>query len=245
MKSFTVALVGMMVAVVSGVAAGQDATKEAAPAAGELKDLRAKASYGIGLSIGRNLKGSSVDVDPDLIARGLTDAIKGGKPLLTDEQLQQAMQDFQQQMVAKKLEETKGAAEKNKKEGDAFLAANKAKPGVVTLPSGLQYKVLKEGTGPVPKATDTVTTHYQGTLIDGTKFDSSYDRNEPTSFPVNGVIAGWTEALQKMKVGSEWQLFIPSDLAYGPNGPPKIGPNSVLIFNIKLLGIGPAQGGLR
>ena len=153
------------------------------------------------------------------------------------------MKDFQQQIQAKQMDAARGAADKNKKEGDAFLAANKAKPGVVTLPSGLQYKVIKEGTGQTPKATDTVTTNYRGTLIDGTEFDSSYKRNEPTSFPVNGVIRGWTEALQKMKVGSKWQLFIPADLAYGPNPQPgsPIGPNSVLIFDIELLGIGAAR----
>ncbi|MCA1685373.1 MAG: FKBP-type peptidyl-prolyl cis-trans isomerase [Planctomycetia bacterium] len=242
MKSFIVAVVGLAVAVVSGVAAGQDAAKESATkGSAELKDLKSKASYSIGLSIGRNLKGAAVDVDSDLIARGLKDGVSGAKALLTDEELQKVMQDFQAAIVAKKMEESKGAGDKNKKEGDAFLAANKAKPDVKVLPSGLQYKVIKEGTGATPKPTDTVTTNYRGTLIDGTEFDSSYKRNEPASFPVNGVIRGWTEALQRMKVGSKWQLYIPSELAYGPNGsPPVIGPNSVLVFDIELLGVGPA-----
>lgn len=244
MKSFIVAVVGLAVAVVSGVAAGQDAaaTKGSAPA--ELKDLKSKASYAIGLGIGRQLKGASVDVEPELIVRGLKDALDS-KALLTDAQIQQVMQEFQQQVVARKMEEAKGATDKNKKEGDAFLAANKAKPGVVTLPSGLQYKVIKEGTGATPKATDTVTTNYSGKLLDGTEFDSSYKRNEPASFPVNGVIRGWTEALQRMKVGSKWQLYIPSELAYGQNPPPgsQIGPNSVLVFDIELLGVGPAGAG--
>ena len=149
--------------------------------------------------------------------------------------------------VSRKLESDRVAVEKNKKDGEAYLAANKAKPGVVTLPDGLQYKVIKEGTGPVPKATDTVTTHYRGTLIDGTVFDSSYDRKKPESFPVNGVIRGWTEALQKMKVGSKWQLTIPSELAYGQNPPQgsPITPGAVLLFEIELLGIGPAAPRLR
>jgi len=129
-------------------------------------------------------------------------------------------------------------ADKNQKEGEVFLAENKKKKGVITLPSGLQYQVIKEGTGKIPKATDTVTTHYRGTLIDGTEFDSSYKRGEPASFPVNGVIKGWTEALQLMKVGSKWQLFIPSNLAYGPQGAGQaIGPNATLIFEIELLSI--------
>jgi len=242
MKSFIVAVVGLMV-VVSGAAVGQDAEKKAAPAADTsgLKDLKSKAFYGIGLGLGRNLKSAGIDADADLIARGIKDGLSGGKTLLTDEQIQQVMQEFQQEIVARKMEENKVAVEKNKKEGDAFLAANKSKPGVVTTASGLQYKIVKPGTGAIPKATDTVTTHYKGTLIDGTEFDSSYKRGEPASFPVNGVIRGWTEALQLMKTGSKWQLYIPSDLAYGPNGsPPKIGPNSVLVFDIELLGVGAA-----
>ncbi len=248
MKSFIVAVVGLSVAIVSGVAVGQDTPKAAAPAGAAAapatgKDLTAKASYGIGLNLGRNIKAAGAEIDPDMLVKGVKDALSGAKPMLSDEQIQAAMKDFQQQLMARRADEAKGAAEKNKKAGDAFLAANKAKPGVVTLPSGLQYKVVKEGTGQVPRATDTVTTNYRGTLIDGTEFDSSYKRNEPASFPVNGVIRGWTEALQKMKVGSKWQLVIPAELAYGESPPPgsPIGPNSVLVFDIDLLGIGEGR----
>jgi FKBP-type peptidyl-prolyl cis-trans isomerase len=237
MKPFIVTAVGLGVAVASAVAAGQDAAKGSAPV--ELKDLRDKASYSIGQNIGRNLKGQSVDVDADLLARGIKDALTGGKALLTDEQMHEAMQAFQKQMMDKREETLKAAGEKSKKEGEAFLAANKTKPGVTTLPSGLQYKVIKEGTGKTPKATDRVSAHYRGTLIDGTEFDSSYKAGRPLEIDVNGVIPGWTEALQRMKVGSKWQLFIPSNLAYGPNSPPgsNIPPNATLLFDIELLGV--------
>jgi FKBP-type peptidyl-prolyl cis-trans isomerase FklB len=246
MKSSIVAVVVLGFVAVSALALGQDKAKVAvgqdtakASAPAELKDLKAKASYSLGLNIGRQLKAAGLDVDADIVAKGFKDALSGGKPLLTDEQMQEVMVTFQQQVRAKQMEVAKGAADKNKKEGDAFLAANKAKAGVVTLPSGLQYKVVKEGTGKSPKATDTVSTHYRGTLLDGTEFDSSYKRGEPASFPVNGVIPGWTEALQKMKIGSKWQLFIPGELAYGENPPQgsPIGPNSVLVFDIELLGV--------
>ena len=237
MKSSMVAVVGTGMVVMSALAVGQDATKGSAPAG--LKDLRAKASYSLGINIGQNLKKASADVDPDLMLQGLKDGLSGGKTLLTDEQMQEALKAFQQQIQAKQMEAAKSAGEKNKKDGEAFLAANKAKSGVVTLPSGLQYKVIKEGDGKMPKATDTVSTHYKGMLLDGTEFDSSFKHGKPASFPVNGVIAGWTEALQRMKVGSKWQLFIPAELAYRATPPPgsSIGPNSTLIFDIELLGI--------
>jgi FKBP-type peptidyl-prolyl cis-trans isomerase FklB len=152
--------------------------------------------------------------------------------------MQVTMAAWQKEMMAKATETQKKAGEKNKKEGDTFLAENKKKPGVVTLPSGLQYKILKEGTGPTPKATDTVVTQYRGTLINGKEFDSSYKRNQPATFPCNQVIAGWTEALQKMKVGSKWQLFVPSNLGYGENGAGgDIGPNATLIFEVELIDI--------
>ncbi|MCJ7833279.1 MAG: FKBP-type peptidyl-prolyl cis-trans isomerase, partial [Deltaproteobacteria bacterium] len=170
--------------------------------------------------------------------KGFKDALSGAKPLLSEEEMRTVMTAFQKEISEKQAEKTKVLGEKNKKEGETFLAENKKKEGVKILTSGLQYKVVKEGTGKKPKATDKVTTHYQGTLIDGTEFDSSYKRGEPAAFPVNGVIPGWTEALQLMKVGSKWQLFVPSKLAYGERGAgPKIGPNAVLIFTVELLSI--------
>jgi FKBP-type peptidyl-prolyl cis-trans isomerase FklB len=201
-----------------------------------LKTEKDKVSYIIGVNIGRNLQKQSVEVDPDLISRGMKDVASGTKLLMTDEEMKATMASFQQEMMKKHEEEVKKAAEKNKAEGEAFLAANKKKPGVVTLPSGLQYKVITEGKGKSPKATDTVTVNYKGTLIDGTEFDSSYKRGEPATFPVNGVIKGWTEALQLMKEGSKWELFIPPDLAYGEKGAGNaIGPNETLIFEVELL----------
>jgi len=203
----------------------------------DLKTQKDKVSYAIGLDIGRNFKEQSIEIDPKLLAQGIQDAI-GGKRLLTDEEVQGVMATFRQEMQAKAAAQAKLAGDKNLKEGEAFLAENKKKPGVVTLPSGLQYKVITAGTGKKPKATDTVTTNYKGTLIDGTEFDSSYKRGQPATFSVQGVIPGWTEALQLMPVGSKWQLFVPANLAYGPRGAgPQIGPNATLIFEVELLSI--------
>jgi FKBP-type peptidyl-prolyl cis-trans isomerase FklB len=235
MKPRSLAVLGVAgLLAVSALAVGQDK-----PDATELKDLKAKASYSIGIGLGQNIRNMTADVDVDLIAKGIRDGMAGGKYLLTEEQIKAALQEYQEQLNAKHAIAAKAIGEKNKKEGEAFLAENKKKPGVVALPSGLQYKELAAGTGKTPKATDTVSTHYKGTLINGTEFDSSYKRGQPASFPVNGVIPGWTEALQKMKVGSKWQLFIPGELAYGENPPPgsPIGPNSVLLFEIQLLGV--------
>jgi FKBP-type peptidyl-prolyl cis-trans isomerase FklB len=210
---------------------------EAGPAP-KLETLRDKASYAIGVDIGTNLKQGSIDVDVEILSRGIADALAGPDRLLTDDEIQEAMTVFQEELRTKRAERAEELAAENKEEGKAFLAANGKKKGVKTTKSGLQYKVLKEGDGPTPKATDTVTTHYRGTLIDGTEFDSSYSRGEPTSFPVDGVIAGWTEALQMMKVGSKWQLFVPADLAYGDEGAGgDIGPGATLIFEIELLKI--------
>lgn len=204
----------------------------------ELKSLNDKVSYSIGLNIGKDFKTQNIEVDPDLLARGIRDALSDGKPLLTEEQIQETIAAFQQERVARQEALTKEVAEKNQKEGEAFLAGNGKKEGVVTLPSGLQYKVIKEGEGKTPQATDTVVVHYRGTLIDGTEFDSSYDRGEPVTFPVNGVIAGWTEALQLMKEGATWQLVIPSALAYGERGAGAvIGPNATLVFEVELISI--------
>ncbi|HKD84770.1 MAG TPA: FKBP-type peptidyl-prolyl cis-trans isomerase N-terminal domain-containing protein [Terriglobales bacterium] len=201
-----------------------------------------KLSYAIGMNIGKGLHKDSIDVDPNMIMRGLKDGMAGGTTLMTDEQAQAAITELRTQMMAKMAAEHQKEAEANKKEGEAFLAANKTKPGVVTLPSGLQYKVLKDGTGPKPAATDQVKCNYRGTLVNGTEFDSSAKHGEPITFPVNGVIKGWTEALQLMPVGSKWQLYVPADLAYGERGAGDvIPPNSTLIFDVELLAIEKPQ----
>ncbi len=191
----------------------------------ELKTQKDKLSYAIGVDVGNSLKKNSIDVDMNVLMQGMKDAFSG-KPQMTDQQIKETMIAYQKEQ-----------AEKNKKAGEAFLAENKKKSGVVTMPSGLQYKIVKKGTGKSPKATDTVTVNYRGTLIDGTEFDSSYKRGQPATFPVNGVIPGWTEALQLMKEGAKWELFIPADLAYGATGRPGIPPNSTLIFEVELISI--------
>jgi FKBP-type peptidyl-prolyl cis-trans isomerase FklB len=204
----------------------------------ELKTLQDSVSYSIGMDIGRNLKGQMIDVNPDALAQALKDMTGDGKPMLTDAQARSAMMAFQTQMMATHAEKMKAAGEKNKKDGEVFLAENKKKEGVVTLPSGLQYKVLTMGNGKKPRATDKVTLNYRGVLIDGTEFDNSYKRGEPAVFPVNGIIKGLSEALQLMPVGSKWQIVIPADIAYGEQGAgAQIAPNAVLIFEIELLGI--------
>jgi len=216
-------------------------SQQAAPQANSaLPTQKDKVSYAIGLNVGKGLHHDSIDVDPNILLQGLKDGLSNGKALMTDQELQATMLGLQnqvrEQMAAKKQQE----GEANKKAGDAFQAANKTKPGVMTLPSGLQYKVLKEGTGPKPTAQDTVLCNYRGTLIDGTEFDSSYKRGEPLKIPVSGVIKGWTEALQLMPVGSKWQLVIPPDLAYGERGAGEdIGPNSTLVFEVELMSIEP------
>jgi len=211
-----------------------------------LKTQKEKASYAVGMTIGSGLHRQGVPVDPALVARGLRDAMNGTKPLLSDEEMKAVLTQLQTELRAQQQEKAQEAqakaheaGEPNRKAGDAFLADNKTKEGVVVLPSGLQYKILTAGTGPKPTATDTVKCNYKGTLIGGKEFDSSYKRGEPASFPVGGVIKGWTEALQLMPVGSKWQLFIPADLAYGDRGaPPDIGPGETLIFEVELLSIG-------
>jgi FKBP-type peptidyl-prolyl cis-trans isomerase FklB len=211
------------------------AKTQTAPALTTQKD---KFSYALGMNLGTNLHKQSVPVDPNILLRGLKDALAGGKTALTEDQARAALMEVQNEMRKKQQEEMHAAGEASKKEGDAFLAVNKAKEGVVTLPSGLQYKILTQGTGPKPTATDSVVCNYRGTLINGTEFDSSYKRGEPTTFPVSGVIKGWTEALQLMPVGSKWQLFVPSDLAYGERSPgPEIAPDSTLIFEVELVSI--------
>jgi FKBP-type peptidyl-prolyl cis-trans isomerase FklB len=214
-----------------------------------LKTQKDKTSYAVGMNVGKglaaNLRQQSVEVDQAILLRGMKDAFSGGKMLLTDDeakavltQLQTVVRNRQQEKMKVEQEKMKVAADLNKKEGAEFLTANKSKDGVVTLPSGLQYKVLTEGTGPKPAATDTVSCNYRGTLTNGTEFDSSYKRGQPLSIQVNRVIKGWTEALQLMPVGSKWQLFIPSDLGYGDGGSgPVIGPGATLIFEVELLSI--------
>jgi FKBP-type peptidyl-prolyl cis-trans isomerase FklB len=202
----------------------------------ELRTDKEKISYSIGMDIGGSLKRGSVEVDPDLLAKGLKDSYGGGKTMLTEDQARQAIENFQKTMMAKQAETMKMLSEKNKADGERFLAENAKKAGVKVLPSGLQYKVIAPGTGKSPTTADTVTTHYRGTLIDGTEFDSSYKRGQPATFPVSGVIPGWTEALQLMKEGAKWQLFVPPGLAYGERGAGQvIGPNATLVFEVELL----------
>jgi len=194
-----------------------------------LKNQKEKVSYIIGMNIGSNFKRQLIDIDPNIVVKGIQDALSGANPLLSNqEEIQETMVAFQKELM-----------EKQKKQGEAFLAENMKKEGVKTLPSGLQYKVIKAGTGKKPKADDIVTANYRGTLIDGTEFDSSYKRGQPATFPVSGgMIPGWTEALQLMEEGAKWQLFIPSNLAYGERGAGGIiGPNATLIFEVELVSI--------
>ncbi|MGO9415574.1 MAG: FKBP-type peptidyl-prolyl cis-trans isomerase [Syntrophobacteraceae bacterium] len=201
-----------------------------------------KLSYSIGYAQGNNMAGffkaQSVQLDTNIMAEAFKAGLSGTKPALTEQEMHQTLSEFQKNIAAKQAEGMKEIAQKDKKAGEAFLAQNKKKEGVITLPDGLQYKVLKEGAGKTPKATDKVKVNYRGTLIDGREFDSSYKRGEPATFQVNAVIPGWTEALQLMKVGSKWEVFIPSSLAYGERGAGQmIGPDSTLIFEIELLSI--------
>jgi FKBP-type peptidyl-prolyl cis-trans isomerase FklB len=202
--------------------------------ANKLDTEQKKLSYTVGYSIGINLKKGKLGVDAKSVARAIEDVLNNKKPALTESEMKTVMEAFQ----AKKAKEAAAMADKNKGKGEKYLADNKKKDGVVTLPSGLQYKEIIAGKGKKPKATDSVSVHYRGTLIDGTEFDSSYKRGEPTTLKVNGVIKGWQEALQLMPVGTKWQLYIPSDLAYGPRGAGgMIGPHETLVFDIELVAI--------
>ncbi len=217
--------------------------KAGAPAAKDLKkeDLdsqKKKVSYAIGLDIGQNFKARALDIDLDVFFLGLKDAQKGGEALLGKDEIQKVMTQFQQDMMKGEQEKRQAMGEGNKAQGEAFLKENAQKPGVKVTASGLQYKVITEGSGPRPKESDTVRVHYRGTLLDGSEFDSSYKRNEPAVFPLNGVIKGWTEALQLMRAGSKYQVFLPSSLAYGEQGAGQvIGPNATLVFEVELLAI--------
>ncbi len=206
----------------------------------QLKDQKDKASYSIGLNVGFTLKRQNLDLNNDAFMAGFKDATGGKKPLLTEQEVKETMMAFEKEMQQKQ----EAAGQKSTAEGEKFLAENKTKEGVKTTASGLQYKVVKEGSGAQPKASDTVSVNYRGTLIDGTEFDSSYKRGQPATFPVSGVIKGWTEALQLMKVGSTYQLFIPASLAYGERGAGRdIAPNSTLIFEVELLDVKPPAAG--
>jgi FKBP-type peptidyl-prolyl cis-trans isomerase FklB len=205
---------------------------------GTLTTDKQKESYALGMRIAHQLKSQPVDLDQDALVQGFKDEFSGGKMQLTDDQAETLLKQLSAEANAQEQAQQQKAAEANMKEGQDFLAANKSKEGVTVLPSGLQYKVETAGTGPKPTAADTVVCNYRGTFIDGKEFDNSYKRGQPVSFPVGGVIKGWTEALQLMPVGSKWQLFIPSDLAYGPSGRGGvIGPNQTLIFEVELLSI--------
>ena len=229
LSTLAIALVGIT------MAGCNEEKKAEAPA---LTTQEQKVGYAIGAQIGAQLAMTKDDIDSNALVAGLTDAMNGTELKLTDQQMQEAKMAFQKKVQEKAQEEMTKLAEANKAEGEKFLAENKTKEGVVTLPSGLQYKVIQAGTGATPTAADTVVTHYTGTLINGQVFDSSVQRGEPATFPVNGVISGWTEALQHMKVGAKWQLFIPAELAYGERGAGQtIAPNSTLIFDIELLEI--------
>lgn len=215
------------------VGCNKEAEKEDASI--ELTTLEQKVNYVVAQNMAQQFQQGGLTIEPDVFALALQDVRDGVESRLTDEEKETVMQTFQEQAMAKREEEQKKVSETNIAEGTAYLEANKAKEGVTVTESGLQYRVITEGTGVKPTATDTVTVHYVGKLLDGTEFDSSISRGEPVAFPVNGVIAGWTEALQLMPQGSKWELVIPSDLAYGPGGNGPIPPNSVLVFEVELL----------
>lgn len=207
----------------------------------ELKTEKDKVSYMVGMDVGKGLASIKDEIDMAVVIQALQASVKGEKTALSQEDALKVRQDFMTKLQAKRAAEEKVKAETNKKAGDEFLAKNKSKKGVTTTASGLQYEVVKAGTGPKPKDTDTVQVHYTGTLLDGTKFDSSVDRGEPATFPLKGVIPGWTEGLQLMPVGSKYKFYIPSSLAYGENGPGPIGPNAMLTFDVELIKIVPPE----
>lgn len=232
MKLTLISWVGSVVMAANLMAADQPEAKSA------FATPKDKVSYCIGLSMGSSWKKQALDVNPDMVAKGLKEGMGDAKPALTEDEVRQTLMEFQKEMMGKQQEKAKVLGEKNKKDGEAFLAENKKKDGVKVTASGLQYIVEKEGSGVKPSATNTVVANYRGTLLDGTEFDSSYKRGEPAEFPVDGLIKGWTEALQLMSAGSKYKLFIPSELAYGEQGAgDKIGPNATLIFELELISI--------
>ncbi len=225
----------------AGLYAEQKAAQTQPQTAPAMSD-KEKTSYSIGLNIGLNLHEQEVQIDVPSLTKGIQDGLGNAKPALSEADIRATLVTLQKEVAERQDAKKKTMAEKNIKEGDSLLTANKTKEGVVALPSGLQYKVITQGKGPKPTASDTVVTHYKGTFIDGKQFDSSYDRGEPATFTVNGVIPGWTEALQLMPVGSKWQLWVPSQLAYGENGFQNvIPPNAALLFEIELISIQPKK----
>lgn len=227
MKLVTAAIMGLAM---STAMAATDATS--------LTTDKDKLSYSIGADLGKNFKNQGIDINPDVLAKGMQDGMSGAQLILTEEQMKDVLSKFQKDLMAKRSAEFNKKAEENKAKGEAFLSANKSKPGIVVLPSGLQYKVIDAGTGAKPGKSDTVTVEYTGTLIDGTVFDSTEKAGKPATFQVSQVIPGWTEALQLMPSGSTWEVYVPADLAYGPRsvgGP--IGPNETLIFKIHLISV--------
>ncbi len=226
----TVSAVVLCVCLIAGFAHGQDRMT--------LKDQKDKTSYSIGTDIGASLKRQGFDLNIEAVIQGLRDSFTGAATLLGDQEIRNTLAAFQRQFMEQQVRRLKELGEKTKKEGEVFLEANKKKEGVVTLPSGLQYRIVKKGTGKVPAASNTITAHYRGSLIDGKEFDSSYRRGEPATFPLSGVIKGWAEILQLMPVGSTWEVVIPSHLAYGERGAgDMIPPNAVLVFQIELISI--------
>jgi len=212
--------------------------QETTEAQGTLTTQMEKVSYAIGVNAAQGFKRLEMDINLELVIRGLRDGYTGGKLIISEEESRKVVAAYQQELTAKQAAAKQVAADKNKKEGDAFLEENKKKEGIITLASGLQYKILKAGEGKTPTDKDTVQVQYRGTLIDGTEFDSSFKRGQPATFPLKGIIPGWKEALVLMPVGSKWQLFIPPALAYGTRGSgDKIGPNATLIFEVELLEI--------
>jgi FKBP-type peptidyl-prolyl cis-trans isomerase len=235
--SFALPLALVAMSTTSALAQAANPAPTAAPS-DALTTPQAQTSYAIGLNVGSGLRADGVAIDPDAFLKGVKDALTNGKRALSNEQIATILGQLQTEINTRRTEKLAAAAEANKAEGQAFLKANGAKPGVKTLPSGLQYQILTAGAGAIPKASDTVVCNYRGTLIDGTEFDSSAQHDGPASLSVGGVIAGWSEALQLMPVGSKWRLFVPADLAYGEEGAgDDIGPNAVLIFDIELLSI--------
>ncbi len=241
MKKMTCVLVACVLFSALSAWTADDTAKAKEKSTVVLYDDSEKLSYAVGLQVGKSLQTAAIDLKMDAFVKGIEDVMADREPALSDEEMMVVMNAFRQKAMEEMESKQQAEAETNLRDGQAFLAANAAKEGVKTLDSGLQYRVIEEGAGPSPTASDRVKVHYRGTLIDGSQFDSSYDRGEPVVFGVTQVIKGWTEALQLMKKGAKWQLFIPPQLAYGPNGRPGIPPNAVLIFDVELLDINPQQ----